>query len=254
MLYATLKTLWPFRQVLFLSYASSIPILRRCSRESPDSSSRKVRSSARNHARSRMRHTCRGRYSRRPRSLSRRRLVGGGRLYRQGDREAGRLIDASSPHRAWISTISRLYRRSLPEWKKLTPPRLRERWSSAWRDGATGGQRRQTIDLRKNRYDLHRHVQHVLRVFAFIRLADADPRKNPNLVMIDAARNGAAATEIAVPRGDYWMHVERQLRRGEVSPAQVQSYGSRLPSPVSLADFRKMLAFCNRRCARSWKF
>ena len=55
----------------------------------------------------------------------------------------------------------------------------------------------------------------------FIRLADADPRKNPSLVMIDAARSGAAATEIADPCGDYWMHVDRQLRRGEVSPAQV---------------------------------
>ena len=56
----------------------------------------------------------------------------------------------------------------------------------------------------------------------FIRLADADARKNPSLVMIDAARNGAAATEIAVPCGDYWMHVDRQLQRCEVSTAQVQ--------------------------------
>ncbi len=56
----------------------------------------------------------------------------------------------------------------------------------------------------------------------FIRLADADARKNPSLVMIDAARNGAAATEIAVPFGDYWMHVDRQLQRCEVSAAQVQ--------------------------------
>ncbi len=56
----------------------------------------------------------------------------------------------------------------------------------------------------------------------FIRLADADARKNPSLVMIDAARNGAAATEIAVPFGDYWIHVDRQLQRCEVSAAQVQ--------------------------------
>ena len=39
--------------------------------------------------------------------------------------------------------------------------------------------------------------------------------------MIDAARNGAAATQIAVPFGDYWIHVDRQLQRCEVSPAQV---------------------------------
>jgi hypothetical protein len=56
----------------------------------------------------------------------------------------------------------------------------------------------------------------------FIRLADADARKNPSLVMIDAARNGAAATEIAVPFGDYWRHVDSQLQRGEISAAQVQ--------------------------------
>ena len=56
----------------------------------------------------------------------------------------------------------------------------------------------------------------------FIRLAEADPRKNPSLVTIDAARHGAAATEIAVPFGDYWMHVDSQLQRGEISAAQVQ--------------------------------
>lgn len=54
----------------------------------------------------------------------------------------------------------------------------------------------------------------------FIRLAEA--RKNPNLAMIDAARDGAAATEIALPSGDYWKHVDSQLQRFEVSPAQVQ--------------------------------
>jgi hypothetical protein len=56
----------------------------------------------------------------------------------------------------------------------------------------------------------------------FIRLTNADTRKNPSLVMIDAALNGAAATEIAVPYGDYWTHVDRQLQRREISDAQVQ--------------------------------
>jgi hypothetical protein len=56
----------------------------------------------------------------------------------------------------------------------------------------------------------------------FIRLAEADARKNPSLLMIDAARNGAAATEIAVPFGDYWIHVDRRLQRCEISTAQVQ--------------------------------
>jgi hypothetical protein len=56
----------------------------------------------------------------------------------------------------------------------------------------------------------------------FIRLAEADARKNPSLLMIDAARNGAAATKIAVPFGDYWIHVDRQFQRCEISTAQVQ--------------------------------
>ncbi len=56
----------------------------------------------------------------------------------------------------------------------------------------------------------------------FIRLADTDARKNPSLLMIDAARNGSDATQIAVPCGDYWRHVGSQLQRCEVSHAQVQ--------------------------------
>jgi hypothetical protein len=56
----------------------------------------------------------------------------------------------------------------------------------------------------------------------FIRLADADARKNPSLLMIDAARDGAAATEIAVPFGEYWTHVDRRLQHFEISAAQVQ--------------------------------
>ena len=56
----------------------------------------------------------------------------------------------------------------------------------------------------------------------FTRLAEVDARKNPKLVMIDAALNGAAATDIAVPFGEYWTHVDRQLQLREISDAQVQ--------------------------------
>ncbi|MGI8890079.1 MAG: hypothetical protein ACR2G0_04765 [Chthoniobacterales bacterium] len=55
-----------------------------------------------------------------------------------------------------------------------------------------------------------------------IRLAGADLRRNPALMMIDAARDGAAATEIASPFGDYWPGVDQQLERGEVTAEQVQ--------------------------------
>jgi len=56
----------------------------------------------------------------------------------------------------------------------------------------------------------------------FIPLVDADARKNPSLLMIDAALEGAAATLIAIPSNDYWKHVDCQLQRHEVSTAQVQ--------------------------------
>ena len=56
----------------------------------------------------------------------------------------------------------------------------------------------------------------------FIRLADAGAHKNPSLLMIDAALEGAAATLIALPSSDYWKHVDCQLQRHEVSSAQVQ--------------------------------
>jgi hypothetical protein len=56
----------------------------------------------------------------------------------------------------------------------------------------------------------------------FIRLVQTDERKNPNLVMIDAARDGAAAIDIALPFGSYWKHVDSRLRAHQTSPAQVQ--------------------------------
>ena len=71
----------------------------------------------------------------------------------------------------------------------------------------------------------------------FIRLVDADPRKNPSLVIIDAARNGAAADEIADPGGDYWMHVDRQLQRGEVTAGQVQVVWLKTVIPRQSPDF-----------------
>lgn len=71
----------------------------------------------------------------------------------------------------------------------------------------------------------------------FIRMADADARKNPSLVIIDAARNGAAATDIAEPGGDYWRHVDRQLQRGEVTAGQVQVVWLKTVIPRELPDF-----------------
>ena len=54
----------------------------------------------------------------------------------------------------------------------------------------------------------------------FIKLADA--HKNSSLEIIDAALEGAAATRIAIPYDDYWIHVNRRLQCSEVSAPQVQ--------------------------------
>jgi hypothetical protein len=71
----------------------------------------------------------------------------------------------------------------------------------------------------------------------FIQLVDANPHKNPGLLMIDAARNGAAATDIAIPFGEYWQHVDRQFQRCKVTPAQVQVVWLKSVIPREPPDF-----------------
>ena len=56
----------------------------------------------------------------------------------------------------------------------------------------------------------------------FIRLAEADPRKSPSLLMVDAARNAAHAIEIAAQSSEYWIHVDRRLQCCQATAAQVQ--------------------------------
>jgi hypothetical protein len=56
----------------------------------------------------------------------------------------------------------------------------------------------------------------------FIRLVEADRRKNPRLLMIDAAGSGTDATKIADPLEDYWIHADNKLQRCEMTTAQVQ--------------------------------
>lgn len=55
-----------------------------------------------------------------------------------------------------------------------------------------------------------------------IRLAEADPRKNPSLVLINAALNGADATQLVEPGSSYWQYVELKLQRCAITSAQVQ--------------------------------
>jgi hypothetical protein len=56
----------------------------------------------------------------------------------------------------------------------------------------------------------------------FIRLSNGRCRKNPQLLLIDAARDGDSAAQIADPGDDYWRFVEKSIRIGGGSIAQVQ--------------------------------
>ena len=56
----------------------------------------------------------------------------------------------------------------------------------------------------------------------FIRLTDTDARKNPHLAMVNAALNGADATQLSDPGGSYWKYVERQIQHCAITSAQVQ--------------------------------
>jgi hypothetical protein len=58
---------------------------------------------------------------------------------------------------------------------------------------------------------------------AFKRLADRDPRKNPNVVVVDGAQAGADAATIKDPEAPYWQHVDERLTAAEVGAHQVQA-------------------------------
>jgi hypothetical protein len=56
----------------------------------------------------------------------------------------------------------------------------------------------------------------------FIRVANANPRKNPRLLLIDAARDGDSAAQIADPHDGYWAYVDDAIQLGRASIPQVQ--------------------------------
>lgn len=56
----------------------------------------------------------------------------------------------------------------------------------------------------------------------FMELAARDSRTNPRLIMVNAAQDGVDALSLAKADGSYWRYVDRQLRNGGVTPAQVQ--------------------------------
>jgi hypothetical protein len=57
---------------------------------------------------------------------------------------------------------------------------------------------------------------------AFKRLADVDPTKSQNLVIVDGAQNGGDAGRIKRPTADYWRIVDDRLTAAGAGPDQVQ--------------------------------
>ncbi|RMG46608.1 MAG: hypothetical protein D6718_05275 [Acidobacteria bacterium] len=57
----------------------------------------------------------------------------------------------------------------------------------------------------------------------FKQKADADPRKNDRVVIVDAAEGGQASGDIADPNAQYWQHVDDKLAAAGVTPLQVQA-------------------------------
>jgi hypothetical protein len=78
----------------------------------------------------------------------------------------------------------------------------------------------------------------------FKRLADADPRKNPRLTIVDGAQGGQDAIRISDPASPFWQVVDQRLGAAGATREQVQAVwlkqayaGPREPFP---ADARKL--------------
>jgi lysophospholipase L1-like esterase len=58
---------------------------------------------------------------------------------------------------------------------------------------------------------------------AFKRVADADPRKNPDLTIVDGAQGGQDAEIVKNPTARFWTVVDQRLALSAATPAQVQA-------------------------------
>ncbi|MGH9657539.1 MAG: hypothetical protein ACRD96_03285 [Bryobacteraceae bacterium] len=58
---------------------------------------------------------------------------------------------------------------------------------------------------------------------AFVKLAAADPDRNPELTIVDGAQGGQAADTTANPRAKFWQVVEERLQAAGVTSRQVQA-------------------------------
>jgi hypothetical protein len=58
---------------------------------------------------------------------------------------------------------------------------------------------------------------------AFKRIADADPRKNPALTIVDGVQGGQDAEIVKDPNARFWSVVEQRLAQAAATPTQVQA-------------------------------
>jgi hypothetical protein len=56
----------------------------------------------------------------------------------------------------------------------------------------------------------------------FKQLADRDPKRSPNVTIVDCAQNSQAMAQWVDPQGPAWMEADRRLEVAKVSPKQVQ--------------------------------
>jgi hypothetical protein len=79
---------------------------------------------------------------------------------------------------------------------------------------------------------------------AFKRLADADPRKNPALTIVDGAQGGQDAEIVKDPNARFWSVVGARLALAGATPAQVQAVWLKeaiaRPSEAFPADARQL--------------
>jgi hypothetical protein len=70
----------------------------------------------------------------------------------------------------------------------------------------------------------------------FKQLADADPKKSPNVAIVDCAQGGQAMAEWVDPRGPAWIEADRRLEGAKVSPSQVQVVWVKLANILPSGD------------------
>ena len=73
----------------------------------------------------------------------------------------------------------------------------------------------------------------------FKRLADADPKKSPQVKIVDCAQGGQAMAEWVDPQAKAWLEADRRLAAAAVTPEQVQVAWIKLANKSPSGDLQK---------------